>query len=108
MEVLVFSKNSTGKDDQLQAITLDITRRMKRQGLLLYGTFLSANENLSVWVLKNMTLASDLVVVINSGQKIYLVHFSGQMPMEKLGKLIMPKNRPILDYIYRLDSQSIR
>ena len=108
MEVMVFSKNRGGKDGQLQAITLDITRRLKRNGLLQYGLFSSAKENLSVWVLKNMTLVSDLVVVINSGQKVYLVHFSGQMPMEKLAKLILPKNRPILDYIYRLDSPSVR
>lgn len=108
MEVMVFSKNRGGKNAQLQEITLDITHRLKRNGLLQYGLFSSAKENLSVWVLKNLTVVTDLVVVINSGQKIYLVHFAGQMPMEKVDKLIMPKNRPILDYIYRLDSQSVR
>lgn len=99
MEVLFFSNS-----EQTPQLTLDINQRLKRQGLLHYGNFSSSEERLSVWILRTKNLVNDLVVVISVHGNVYLVHLAGNVPLERVDKLIKPANRSILDYLYRINS----
>jgi len=105
MAVIVIPFYKTAISEDSTKLFSIISKRINRQGLALLGEFRSEKEVLNVWAAKSNVI-SDLVVVNQSNNYLYVVHFKGNDIAErKIQALIHPENRPILEYLYRLKAQ---
>jgi hypothetical protein len=108
MEVLVFSEESQVNKNQFSPMIVNINRSINRFGLIQYGGYSTNNENITVWLIKKKSIITDLIVEVISEGNAYMVYYSGQIPLATLDLLVNPKNRPILKYLYRLKSSTVR
>jgi len=101
MEVIVIPVANDTKGNGPDKLFNGVNKRLDRQELTHLGEFRSVKETVDVWAVKNRDV-TDLVVINQTKEYLYFVHFKGEIAENKISGLMHPKNRPILDYLYRL------